>query len=112
VFLVVCKLGIHKSYLVGTFATPNHINVVTVANSSVKALQSNQNRKYALFANTSDTIIYLQLGTPSSDVMKDIPLYPSGGSYELTRTTGNLFTGDIYVTCTAAEKVLMVTEGL
>jgi len=66
---------------------------VSVADSSTTIRAANDNRKYMLIVNDSDTVIYLALGAAAS-VNSGIRLNANGGAYEINWT--NLYKGAIY----------------
>jgi len=72
-----------------TTAAKGAVNVTT---SSTTILSTNNDRRYALIVNDSDTTIYLALGG-AAVLNQGIQLNANGGSYEINWT--NLFRGQI-----------------
>jgi 3-deoxy-D-arabino-heptulosonate 7-phosphate (DAHP) synthase len=98
----------------GSIRTLTHAAVVTTAAQSVAALAANSSRKYALFINDSDAVVYLKVGAAAVS-SQGIRLNANGGSYEMSFKNGNLHTGAvnaIAVTGAVGDKVLLVTEGV
>jgi len=95
----------------GDYTTSTH-TAVTVTTASGAALAANTSRKYALFINDSDTVIYLKLGA-AAVANQGIRLNAAGGSYEMTAPMGNLFTGAVNaIHGGTGNKTLLVTEGV
>lgn len=90
-------------------ATVTHTEVA-VAVATTAVLAANANRKYALFVNDSDTIIYLKVGA-AGELNKGIRLNASGGSFEMSNALGNLDARAINAIASAGPKNLLVTEG-
>lgn len=91
--------------------TPTH-TAVNVTASSAEVLASNANRKYALFINDSDAVIYLKIGV-SAVLNEGIRLNANGGSYEMSSAIGNLATGAVNgIHGSSGNKVLTVLEGV
>ena len=88
---------------------PAHTNP-TIGSSTTEALAANTSRRYALFENDSDEIIYIKIGADAV-LNQGIRLNASGGSYEMSAEIGNLATGAVNAICTSGSKVLLVTEG-
>jgi len=85
---------------------------VSVATTSTGILAANVNRRYGLFVNDSDAVIYLRLGTGSAVLNQGIRLNANGGSYEMASAYGNLHTGEVQaIHGLTGTKVLLVTEG-
>jgi hypothetical protein len=62
----------------------NFLNTgVDVGTTSTKVLDARSGRKYAIFVNDSDTVIYLSFGEAAS-VGAGVRLADSGGFYEIT----------------------------
>ena len=93
-----------------SYTTATH-GAVTVGTTSVVALSANSNRVYALFINDSDTVIYLKLGA-AAVVNQGIRLNASGGAYEMSKKIGNLYKEAINAITSAANKNLLVIEGV
>jgi len=81
---------------------------VTVATTSVLALDANAIRKYALIENTSDQAVFLAYGI-AAEGDKGIKLNPSE-KIEMSAMKGNLYKGAINA-IGAVSHVLLVTEG-
>lgn len=87
-----------------------HTEVATTT-STKAALAANDNRKYALFINDSDTAIYLMVGANAAE-NKGIRLNSNGGSFEMSQGKNldtrvvNAIHGD------TGEKNLLVIEGV
>lgn len=95
----------------GAYTTPTH-TVATVTNATGAALGANANRLYALLVNDSDTTIYLKLGVAAA-ANQGIRLSANGGSYEMSKKAGNLYTGAINaIHAGSGSKALLVTEGV
>ena len=69
--------------------TPNATNVTT---ASGEVMAANSARRYAIFTNDSDQVIYLSLGG-TAVINKGIRLNANGGSYEIKGE--NLFVGSV-----------------
>lgn len=91
-----------------SYGTAAHTNVNVNGNTNIIA--ANNSRKYLLIINDSDTTIYLVLGGDAT-VPAGIRLNASGGSYEMSASQGNLWTGTINANHGAVDKVLLLTEG-
>lgn len=91
------------------FGSATH-GTLAIGTVSGTVLAANPNRRYALFINDSDTVQYLQFGTAAALLNKGIRLAASGGSYEMTREKGNLFTGQVMGISSAAAKTVLITE--
>jgi len=95
----------------GVYTTPTH-TAVSVGVASGAALAANANRLYALLVNDSDTTIYIKLGA-TAVANEGIRLNANGGSYEMSRKSGSLYTGAINaIHGGSGSKVLLVTEGV
>lgn len=94
----------------GTYTTPTH-TAVTVGVATTALLASNANRLYALLINDSNETIYIKLGV-AAVLNEGIRLNVSGGSYEISKKFGNLYTGAINGICASGGKVCLVTEGM
>ncbi len=93
----------------GSYTTPTH-TYPTIAAASTLVLAANTNRLYALVINDSDEVIYLALGV-AAVMNRPIRLNASGGSYEMSKKLGNLYTGALYGICASGGKIALVTEG-
>jgi|TARA_R100001530_G_scaffold17438_2_gene15072 hypothetical protein len=80
-----------------------------VGTSTGVALAANHERSYALFVNNSDTVIWLRLGEDAV-ANQGIRLNATGGSYEMSAQTGNLYGGAVNAISSGSTKVLLVTE--
>ena len=94
----------------GKYTTPTH-TAVSVGVATTVALASNTNRRYALFINNSNVEIYLKLGV-AAVLNQGIRLNRSGGSYEVSRLNGALYTGAVNAIASVAASILLVTEGV
>ena len=100
-----------KDLLTGTIlATPTH-TAPSIGATTTAALASNANRLYALFINDSNEVIYLKLGA-AAVLNQGIRLNASGGSYEMSKLLGNLYTGAINAICATGGKKLLILEGV
>ncbi len=84
---------------------------VTAGVASGAALAANTSRKYVLLVNDSDAVIYLKIGA-AAVLNAGIRLNANGGSYEMSAVYGNLDTRVINAISSAADKALLVTEGV
>lgn len=81
---------------------------VSVGSSDTTVLTSSATRKFAVFVNDSDEVIYLSLSATA--VMNEgIRLNANGGSYEINLM--NLYTGEVSGICTSGGKNLTVVSG-
>jgi len=94
----------------GTYTTPTH-TAPSIGSSTTTALAANASRLYAMFINDSDEVIYLKLGA-SAVLNEGIRLNANGGSYEMSKKIGNLYTGVVNGICTSGDKVCLVCEGV
>mgnify|MGYP001589555120 CR=1 FL=1 len=95
----------------GTYTTPTH-TAVNMTTASGAALASNTSRLYALLVNDSDTTIWIKLGA-TAVANQGIRLNPNGGSYEMSKKLGNLYTGAINgIHASSGNKVILITEGV
>lgn len=94
----------------GGVTTPTHTKK-TIAITTTEVLAANTNRKWALFVNDSDEVIYIKLGA-NAVLNEGIRINASGGSFEMSSNIGNLYTGAINGICTSGSKTLLVTEGV
>jgi hypothetical protein len=95
----------------GAYTTPTH-SVATVTTVTGAALAANAARLYALLVNDSDTAIYIKLGA-AAVANQGIRLGANGGSYEMSKKLGNLYTGAINaIHGGTGNKVLLVLEGV
>lgn len=91
-----------------SFSTVTH-TTLSVSSTSIQALASNANRKYAFFQNNSNQNMYLSLSGAATN-NAGILLRADGGQY--TITLNNLFTGQINVILpTGGTRDLLITEG-
>lgn len=93
----------------GAYTTPTH-TAVTVGATTTVALAANTSRLYALLVNDSDEAVYIKLGA-AAVLNAGIRLNAYGGSYEICKKIGNLYTGAINAICTSGGKILLVLEG-
>jgi 3-deoxy-D-arabino-heptulosonate 7-phosphate (DAHP) synthase len=97
----------------GSIRTVTHTAATVAAAQSAVVLAANTARKYALFINDSDAVVYLKIGAAAVS-SQGIRLNANGGSYEMSFKNGNLHTGavnGIAVTGAVGDKVLLVAEG-
>ena len=92
------------------YTTPTH-TAPSIGTTSTTALASNAGRLYALLINDSDETIYLKLGV-AAVANEGIRLNANGGSYEMSKKLGNLYTGVINAICASGGKTLLVLEGV
>ena len=93
----------------GLIDNPTH-TTLGVTNTSQAALASNEDRRYALFVNDSNAVIYLKIGADAV-CNEGIRLNANGGSYEMSEENGNPYFGTVNAITAAATKVLTITEG-
>jgi len=86
-------------------ATPTKISV---GSSDTQILVANASRKFAVFVNDSDEVIYLSLSA-TAVINEGIRLNAHGGAYEINLM--NLYTGEVAAICSSGTKNLTVTEG-
>lgn len=91
--------------------TESH-TVATIGAASGTVLAANASRKSALFINDSDAVIYLSIDGTNAELNDGVRLNANGGSYEMSAALGNLTTGIIKGISSAADKKLLVTEGV
>ena len=89
-------------------ASPTHARV-TCGTASVTALAANTKRRYALFVNASDSVIYLSVDGGDATT-SDLPL-AAGAAYEMYAEASNLVTTIVTAISTGATKYLHVSEG-
>jgi len=91
--------------------TPAHTE--RLINGNTVVIPADANRRYALFINDSDTVIYLNFGGVSA-INQGIRLNANGGSYEMSAQFGNLYTGAVNANHGggAVDKRLLVTMGV
>lgn len=79
----------------------------TATTTAVQVLPADVSREYALFTNDSDTAIYLNFSSASSTVANYVVrLNATGGTYEMSANLGNLYSGQVWASSTAAAKVM------
>jgi len=85
--------------------------VVNVATTTTPVLARDKDRKYGLFINDSDTVIYLSFENDAA-LHQGIRLNPNGGSFEMSELYGNL-SGDKVnaINAGSGTKKLLVVEG-
>ena len=83
----------------------------SMSTTSAAALAANQAREYALFVNDGAVTVYLRLGA-TAVANQGIRLEANGGSYEISRTQGNLYTGVVDGITATGTATVLVTEGL
>ncbi len=80
---------------------------VTVLDTNTRVLRPNAKRKWAIFVNDSDTVIYLALGETAT-INSGIRLNASGGAYEINAL--NLWRGPVSAISSVTTKILCVVE--
>lgn len=96
--------------LTGSYSTPSH-TAPTMGAASALVVAANADREYLLIVNDSDVTIYIKLGE-AAVANQGIRLNANGGSYEMSRKLGNLYSGAVYgIASSGTGKVLLVTEG-
>lgn len=94
----------------GAYAVPTH-TAAAVDNVGVAALPANARAVYRLFVNDSVNVMYLMLGAAAA-ANQGIRLNANGGSYEMSKKTGNLYKGAVNaIAAVAGPSTLLVTEG-
>ncbi len=84
---------------------------ITVGTLSTPVLPANSNRKYALFVNVSDEVIFLKIGeNKSAAVNEGIPVGPTRGAFEMSPHFGNLSQQAVVGVCASGGKLMLVTE--
>jgi hypothetical protein len=79
--------------------------------TAVQVLSSNPGREYALFTNNSDTAIYLNFSSASTTLDNyAVRLNATGGVYEMSAGLGNLYSGEVWASSTAANKEMLTLE--
>jgi hypothetical protein len=81
-----------------------------MTDSTAAVLATNQGRKYALIVNDGTVVCYLNLGSTAVK-NEGIRVNANGGSYEMSRNIGNLYTGAINGVLVSGTTTLLVTEG-
>lgn len=94
----------------GDIQTATH-SAVSVGVTSTALLSANGLRLYGLFVNDSDTPVYLALGAAAA-LNAGIRLAPNGGAFEMGAKFGNLYTGAVNAISSAANKKVLITEGI
>lgn len=82
----------------------------SMSDTSAAALAANNARKYALIVNDGGVTVYLNLGG-TAVASEGIRLNADGGSYEISRDSGNLFSGAINGITSSGTATVLVTEG-
>ena len=95
-----------------SYTTPAH-TVVAVLATTTELLAANTDANYRLLVNDSAVVIYLGLGA-AAVMNKGIRLEANGGTYEMTKWKGNLYTGVINAirASGAGTDNVLVTEGV
>lgn len=92
-----------------THSTLSHI-AIPVGTSSTPCLAANANRRYILWVNISDTVIWLSKG--DATINRGIRLESNGGAYEMAQVYGNMDTSAFYaIHGGTGEKELLITVG-
>jgi len=94
----------------GVYTTPTATQP-SIAATTTTVLAANTNRLYALIVNDSVETVYIKLGA-AAVLNQGIRLNALGGSYEMSKKFGNLYTGVINGIGTSGAAVLVVTEGV
>ena len=85
---------------------------VDVGIASTAVLAPNASRKYVIFINDSDAVIYLSFGG-AAQLYAGVRVNADGGNYEMGLDFGNNFTGAVYaIHGDAGTKRLLVNEGV
>ena len=79
--------------------------------TSAAVLATNGGREYALIVNDGSVACYLNLGS-TAVASEGIRVNANGGSYEMSRNWGNLYTGAINGILASGTATLIVTEGV
>jgi len=89
-----------------------HQSRVDVAAESTAVIAANSSRKYIIFINDSDTVIYLSFGG-GANLYTGVRLNANGGNYELGNGFGNNYTGTVFaIHGGTGTKRLLVNEGV
>jgi hypothetical protein len=104
------KIALAANDALPTVTTITH-KAVTIGAASTEVRVANTARRYLLLVNDADEVIYVSLGVAAA-ANTGIRLNASGGSYEIGRASGSLYTGAIYAICASGSKKLLVTEGI
>ncbi len=83
----------------------------SMTTTSAEVLTANDGRDYALIVNDGGVACYLNLGG-TAVANQGIRLNSGGGSYEISRPLGNLYTGAINGILASSTATLIVTEGV
>lgn len=81
---------------------------VAVGNTDTQVIVSNASRKFAVFVNDSNEVIYLSLSA-TAVINEGIRLNAGGGAYEINQT--NLYTGEVSAICATGGKNLTFSHG-
>ena len=82
----------------------------SMTTTSAAVLATNGAREYALIVNDGSSACYLNLGS-TAVASEGIRVNANGGSYEMSRNWGNLYTGAINGILASGTATLIVTEG-
>ena len=94
----------------GILQDPTHTKA-TVAVGNAVILAANADRRHLLIINDSGSQeIYIKIGGTAVK-NEGIRLNTSGGSYELSEETGNLFFGAINAVTATGTALVLITEG-
>lgn len=93
--------------LTGSSVATSANGKVSIGSSSTSVLSANSNRKFAIFINDSNEIIYLNL-SDTAVMNEGVRLNANGGSIELTKPF--LYTGAVTAICASGSKNLTVVE--
>lgn len=94
----------------GVITTQTH-TVVSVTTTTTQLLAANTNRLYVCLVNDSDEAIYIKFGV-AAVLNEGIRLNANGGTYEMSKELGNLYTGSINAISVSGSKNMLVTEGV
>ena len=83
-------------------------SATTVGNTTTEVMDEDLDRKWAVFINDSDEVIYLAFGADAV-LNQGLRLNAAGGTFEMT--TFNCYQGAINAICTSGGKVLTHCEG-
>lgn len=80
----------------------------SVATSTTQVRAANSGRQYLLLVNDSTSKFYCNLSNATATIGAGIPLFASGGYYEIT--PDNLYTGAIQCIATSTAGILTIVE--
>ena len=89
-----------------------HQSRIDVAITSTAVIAGNDSRRYIIFINDSDTVMYLSFGG-AANLYTGVRLNANGGSYEMGGQFSNNYTGTVFaIHGGAGTKRLLVNEGV